>query len=332
MPRIYLTHAPEALDTYFGDAAVTALRELGELVFNPHGRNTTTDEMIEAAKDCEFIVSFRADHGPAAVFEKSPNLVAFLRHAVDIRDVDVEAASANGVLVCNAGPHFTAATAEIALGLMIAAGRDIGDSVAAYRAGREPESPMGMQLEGRTAGIIGFGRIARHLHKILVACGMRVLVHLPTRRITEETVEQVDLDTLLAESDYVLPLAVAIPATENLMNAETFGKMRDGAVFVNVSRGDLVDEDAMLAAYRAGRIRAIGMDVGRAKDQRPTPAIAALPRVVAAPHLGGAVPENVFGQAMDAVKQLRFILNGEMPPLAVNPEQAHRVRKYLKNG
>lgn len=331
MARIYLTHAPEALDTYFGADAVAALGKLGELVFNPHGRPTTIPEMIAAAKDCEFIVSFRADHGPAAVFEQSPNLVGFFRHAVDIRDVDVAAASANGVLVCNALPHFTAATAETALYLMIAAGRHMGDANVAYHTGKDPASPMGIQLEGHTAGIIGFGRIAKHLHRILVACGMRVLVHLPTRRITEAAVEQVDLDTLLAESDYVLPLAVAIPATENLMNAETFGKMKPGAVFVNVSRGNLVDEDAMLAAFTAGRIYAIGMDVGMAKDQKPNPAIAALPRVVAAPHLGGAVPENVFGQAMDAVDQIRHILQGEMPPLAVNAEHATRVRKFLKN-
>ena len=124
-PRLYLTHTPDAFAKYYGDEALAALREVAEVRRNDAGRDLSGRELAEAAKGCELIVSYRLSHGPAELFENAPDLVAFLRCAVDIRDVDVGAASAQGVLVTRATPGFVPAVAELVLGQMVDLARGI---------------------------------------------------------------------------------------------------------------------------------------------------------------------------------------------------------------
>ena len=327
--KIFVTHNPEDLEAYYR-AALEPLRALGEVRLNPAGRNLTTPELIEAAHGCEVIVSHRATHGATALFDGSPDLVAFLRCAVDIRDVDVDAASANGVLVARAGPSFVAATAEMALALMLDLARNVTESTLAYRAGEMPPQRMGRQLKGSTAGVIGFGRIGGYLSNILTAMGMRVLVHDPHKTITTDGIAQVDFATLLRESDFVLPLAVATEETENLIDAEALSLMKPTAYLINVSRGNLIDEAALEDALRDGRIAKLAMDVGRAPDQRPSPRLAGLPGVVATPHLGGLTRESTEAQAMSSVEQVAALAEGRMPDRAVNPEHASRLERLHK--
>lgn len=326
MPSVFLTHNPEDLEVYFG-RSLEPLRALATVRLNPRGRDLSTPELIDAARGCEVIVAHRATPGEAALFNNSPELVAFLRTAVDIRDVDVAAASANGVLVARAGPSFVPSTAEMALGLMLAAARDIARATGAYQAGDAPDSHMGRQLRGSTAGIIGYGRIGSYLAEVLVALGMQVLVTDPYRTVAADGIEAVEMSDLLARSDFVLPLATATPETENLIGADELARMKPTAVLVNVSRGNLLDEAAVEAAYREGRIGGLAMDVGRAADQRPSPRMARLPGVVATPHLGGLTPENADAQAASAVEQVAALGRREMPPRAVNPDQASRLRR-----
>ena len=329
MVDIFLTHNPEDLDIYFGPA-YEAIQAHGTVRANPMDRDLTTAELIEAAAGSEIIVCHRATPGEAAVFQQSPDLVAFLRPQLDIRNIDVEAASANGIVVANAEPAFIPATAEIALALMLDVSRDLTESTVAFREGKTPPSNMGRQLATSTAGVVGYGAVGRYLCDILLAMGMRVLVNDPYVTVDKVGLEQVDFETVLRESDYVLPLAVATAETENLMNAAAFALMKPSAVFVNVSRGNLVDEDALEAAYTEGRIAKLAMDVGRAADQRPSPHLAALPGVVATPHLGGLTPQNAHAQSMCSVEQTAAIVEGRMPPRAVNPEHATRLARLKK--
>ena len=125
----------------------------------------------------------------------------------------------------------------------------------------------------------------------------------------------------MAEADHVVCLAVATDATENLMDAQAFGRMKHDAVFINVSRGNLVDEVALTAALRNGTIAGAAMDVGRALDQMPTQAIAALPNVVATPHIGGLTPPAIEAQALDTVEQVRELVSGVVPHGAVNTDR-----------
>ena len=163
MPRVFLTHSPDMLRNYYGERAVAALREVAEVVINPTGRVLDAEALIAHGQGCEIVVSDRQTPGFAAFFERAPALVAFLRCAVDIRNVDVAAASRNGILVTRATPGFAASVAELGLGLIIDLARGITDAVAAYRSGRAPEARIGRQLKGATLGIIGYGVIGQHL-------------------------------------------------------------------------------------------------------------------------------------------------------------------------
>ncbi len=330
MLTAFVTHNPEDLDAYFA-VALPELREVCRVVLNPLGRDLTTPELISAAAGCQVIVAHRSMPGDAAVFADLPGLVAFLRCAVDISTVDVAAASAAGVLVGRADKSFVPSTAELALALMLDLARNVSESTVDYRNGANPPQRSGLQLRGRTAGIIGFGAIGSYLAPLLRSVGMRVLVcdvsEAAAAAAGAAGFEVVGMADVLG-AQFVLPLAPATPGTENLIDAAALAQMRPGAMLVNVSRGELLDERAVGAALDSGHLGGLAMDVGRAPDQRPTPELAARPRVVSTPHLGGLTPENADAQAMSSVEQVRSILAGELPPRSVNPDHAERLRMW----
>lgn len=327
MARIFLTHIPDMLANYYGPRAVEALKALGEVRINPGTEVLDAAALAKAAQGCEIIVSDRQTPGPAEVFAAMPDLVAFLRCAVDIRNIDVPAASQAGVLVTQATPGFAVSVAEMAVGYMIDCARNISANVLDYRAGRTPEAHMGRQLRGTTLGIIGYGVIGMELAKLGLAMGMTVMVADPFKQVTDAGVKQVDLPVLLAESDYVVCLVVANEQTENLMNADVFAQMKNSAFFINLSRGNLVDEDALESALDKKIIAGAAMDVGRAQDQKPSPRLAMRADVIATPHTAGLTPQAVEHQAFDTVKQVAELVAGRVPPGAVNAAAAHRLSR-----
>ena len=323
-----MTHNPEDLDAYYG-RTLCRLEELVEVVVNPTDHDLSTAELIEAAAGCDVVVAHRATAGEPAVFEQLPQLIGFLRTAVDISTIDVGAASRHGVLVAHADKSFVPSTAEIALGLLLDVARNISESTIDYRRGDQPPQRSGFQLRGKTAGMIGYGAIARYLADALRALGVQVVVTDPfTDDATADGFEQLGLDELLGRSDIVVPLATSTPETENLIDASALAAMRPGAVLINVSRGELLDEDAVGEALDSGRLGGLAIDVGRAPDQRPSPALATRPGVVATPHLGGLTPENADAQAASSVEQVAAILAGEVPPRSVNAEAASRLHTW----
>ncbi len=325
--RVFLTHNSEDLDAYY-TRALDELRTVAHVTVNPRGRDLTTDELIEAAAGCEVIVAHRSTPGEASLFRALPQLVAFLRTAVDISTIDVDAASEAGVVVARADKSFVASTAELALALTLDVLRNVSESTIDYRAGGDPPQRSGAQLRGRTAGLIGYGAIGRYLAESLRGLGVTVVVHDPHVDATADGFEQTSFTDLLERSDIVYPLAASTPDTFHLIDAAALAAMRRRAVLINVSRGELLDEDAVAAAFDSGRLGGLAMDVGQAPDQRPSPALAARPGVVATPHLGGLTPENADAQGLSSVEQVRAMLAGEMPPRAVNPERADRLRAW----
>jgi D-3-phosphoglycerate dehydrogenase len=331
MTTILLTHAAEARAHYYGDEALARLQELGEVRLNESAQPLAAPQLIDLARSCHIIVSDRMAEGPAAVFEQLPDLVAFVRCAVDIRNVDVGAASANGVLVTRASPGFVDSVAELVVGFMVDLARGVSDATIAYRAGVQPAMRMGRQLRGSALGIIGYGHIGTRLAQLGLALGMRVLVNDPHVQVVEPELTQTDLGTLLVESDFVVVLAVATAETENLIGADELGWMKPSAFLINVSRGDLIDEAALEAALSEGRIAGCALDVGRAPDQMPSPHLARLPNVVATPHIGGLVPQAIAHQALETTRQVAEIVQGRAPPGAVNPEHATRLMRLRRS-
>ena len=185
---------------------------------------------------------------------------------------------------------------------------------------------MGRELRGATLGIIGYGHIGRRLGELGSALGMRVAVADPLaarRRIRRSA--RCRSTTSLAAADFLVCLAPARAETENLMDEARFAAMKPDAYFINAARGELVDEAALLRALDSGRLAGCALDVGRAPDQMPSPALARHPRVIATPHIGGLTRPAVEHQALETVAQLAELLRGGMPAGAVNPEQATRL-------
>jgi D-3-phosphoglycerate dehydrogenase len=321
--NILLTHSPQALQLYYGDRALSGLRQLGEVRLHQQSEPLEGEALIQAGKDCDLIVSYRQSPGPAALFERLPKLKAFLRCAIDIRNIDVAAASKAGVLVTQASAGFVTSVSELVFAFLVDLSRGITRSAIDYRAGRVPKAQMGRELRGSTLGVIGYGAIGKEVARIGRALGMRVLVCDPY----VADVTQTRFDELLAESDFVVPLAVANAETENLMNAAAFAKMKPGAYFINVSRGNLVDEAALEAALDSGHLGACAIDVGRAPDQMPTPRLAARPDVVATPHTAGLTLPAIEHQSLETVAQAAEIVKGRAPKGAVNAEHWRRKPK-----
>jgi D-3-phosphoglycerate dehydrogenase len=331
MARIFLTHIPDMLANYYGDRALAALRKIGEVRINETGKVLDAAALAHAAKDCEIVISDRQTPGPAEFFAAAPDCCAFLRVAVDIRNIDVEAASKAGVLVTHATPGFAASVAEMAIGFMVDCARHISRSVGEYRTGREAEPRMGRELKGATLGIIGYGVIGRYLAPLGIALGMTVLVADPYRKVDDPKLRQVDLAALLRESDFVVCLAIANEETENLMNGAAFAQMKPTAHFINLSRGNLVDEPALIRALDEGKIAGAAMDVGRAPDQKPSLELARRMDVIATPHTAGLTPEAIEHQAFDTVKQAAELVAGRIPPGAVNADRASRLTRLGVN-
>jgi D-3-phosphoglycerate dehydrogenase len=240
MPTIFLSHHDDAREKYYGEESLVRLRALGEVRLNETGQLLTTPQLIELSAGCEIIVSYRETEGPARVFEALPDLVAFVRCAVDIRNIDVGAASAAGVLVTRASPGFIDSVAELVVGQMVDLARGISAATLDYRAGRTPGVAMGRQLRGSTLGIIGYGSIGKRLAELGLALGMVVLISDPHAEVAAPNLRQAELDVLLQESDFVVCLAIATEATENLIGRDQLGRMKRNAFFINVSRGNLV--------------------------------------------------------------------------------------------
>jgi D-3-phosphoglycerate dehydrogenase len=322
--RVFLTHTKEALASQYLEGGLAELRLVADVVLNPADRVLSGVDLATAAAGCKVIVADRATPGLAQTFTAAPDLVAFLRAAVDISTIDVGAASAEGVLITRTSAGFEHPVAELGFGMMIDLARGISRMRGEYLAGHVPVPPGGIAISSATLGIVGYGRIGRRLAEMALGWGMQVLVSDPFAQ-PEPPVQAVSFDALLAASDFVVSLAASTPKTARLFNAAAFAAMRPDACFINLSRGELVDEDALEAALDSGRLRGAGFDVGLAPDQMPSPRLTARRDVVSTPHIGGMTPEARMHQTMDTVRQVAALSSGQMPPGAVNPEAASRL-------
>ncbi len=249
--NILLTHTPHMRRHYYGERSLEGLQALGDVLLHEGDEALDAAALVAAAKDADIIVADRKTEGPGEIFGKLPKLRAFVRCAVDIRNIDVEAASKAGRAGDAGESRLPTSVSELAIGYMVDLSRGISRATAEYHAGQMPDIVMGRQLAGSTAGIIGYGSIGRHLAPILKALGMKVLVADPYAKVDDPDIKHVSLEELLTQSDYVVCLVVATEETENLMNAAAFARMQPHAVFINLSRGNLVDEAALLAALKA---------------------------------------------------------------------------------
>jgi D-3-phosphoglycerate dehydrogenase len=213
LTKILITHNNDLLKNFYSMEAVKELSAIADVRLNGTDMPLAGDALVAAARDVDIIISDRLAPGTREVFEQLPNLAVYMRCAVDIRNIDIDAASKAGVLVVRNSAGYGDAVAETALGLVIDLGRRINLCDRLYKQGHS-DQPMvlGRQLAGSTIGVIGYGSIGNRIADLAVACRMRVLVFDPYKRIVNGTVTQTDFDAVLG-CDFVVCSAYATPET-----------------------------------------------------------------------------------------------------------------------
>jgi D-3-phosphoglycerate dehydrogenase len=243
------------------------------------------------------------------------------RAGVGLDNVDVKAATQAGVMVVNAPTSNIVSAAELAVALMLAAARHISPAHAALRQGEWKRSKYtGIELYEKTVGIVGLGRIGVLVAQRLSAFGMSVIAYDPyvqAGRAAQMGVRLVDLDTLLAESDFMSVHLPKTPETVGLIGTEQLAAAKSSLVLVNAARGGIVDEAALYAALKEGRIAAAGLDVFASEPCTDSP-LFELENVVATPHLGASTDEAQEKAGVAVARSVRLALSGELVPDAVN--------------
>lgn len=258
---------------------------------------------------------------PAEVIRAGKRLKIIANYGAGYDSVDIAAAAECGIPVTNIPDTVTDATAELAIGLMLAVSRRIGEmnlrlrreaSAGLFGMGRY----MGSTLQGRTLGIIGYGRIGRRVGQIARVLGMRV-VACSRRGVSDEGVENASLEELLSRADVVSLHCPLTEQTRHLLDREAFGKMKPGAMLINTARGGIVDHDALAEALRSGKLAGAGLDVYPQEPSIPE-ALLAMDNVVCTPHVGANTAQTREAMAEACAAQILDALAGRRPVNIVN--------------
>ena len=257
----------------------------------------------------------------ADLIERADRLKVIGRAGVGVDNVDIAAATRRGIVVANAPDSTVVSAAEQTIGLMVALARNIPQAHAALKAGRwERERWSGIELAGKTLGLVGFGRIGRQVARRATGLGMRVVAFDPfvgDERFPELGAERANsLDELLAGADIVSLHAPLTAETEGLIGEESIRRMKDGARLVNAARGGLVDEDALAAAIRSGKLAGAALDVFSTEPY--SGALLELDQVVVTPHLAASTGEAQDRAGVIVAEQVVAALEGGLVTNAVN--------------
>ena len=225
-------------------------------------KETDQEKLLARVKDADILMLANQPLS-AAIIEQCPNLKLIDIAFTGVDHVGLEAARARGILACNAAGYSTNAVAELTFGLAISAIRNIVAVDARCRAAGTKDGLVGFELFGKTFGVVGTGAIGSRVAKIAQAFGCRVLAYSRTVKpeLEKDGVEYVDLDTLLAQSDFVSLHVPMTTATAKMINAASIAKMKHGAVIINCARGGVVDSQALADALNSGKLAAAGIDV-----------------------------------------------------------------------
>jgi D-3-phosphoglycerate dehydrogenase len=278
-------------------------------------------QLLAAIVDVDAILVRSATKVDGEALAAAKKLRIIARAGVGLDNVDVKAATQNGVMVVNAPTSNIVSAAELAVALMLAAARHVSPAHAALRNGEWKRSKYtGIELYEKTVGIVGLGRIGALVAQRLSAFGMKVVAYDPyvqAGRAAQMGVRMVTLDELLAESDFMSVHLPKTPETIGLIGADQFAMAKPSLVLVNAARGGIVDEAALYDALKTGRIAAAGLDVF-AKEPCTDSPLFELDNVVATPHLGASTDEAQEKAGIAVAKSVRLALGGELVPDAVN--------------
>ena len=279
-----------------GDLSWESILSLGDTTV--YDQTLGEDQIIARIADADIVIPNKTPI-TETVLAACPNIKLVSVTATGYNIVDCDAAKRRGIPVCNVPGYGTAAVSQFTIGLLLELCHRIGHHDEAVHAGKWAACPSfcfwdtpQMELAGKTMGIIGFGRIGRAVGQIAKALGMNVIAY---NRSTcpegEAIAEYVTLDTLLARSDVISLHCPLFPETEGIINAAAIEKMKDGVILLNTARGQLVDEEALAAALKSGKIRAAAVDVVSREPILPTNPLLTAPNCIITPHMAWAQGE-----------------------------------------
>ena len=297
------------------DAGLEPLRRAGFAVEKQIGLKP--DALREALKDCEGLVVRSETKVSAEVMDAAKKLRVIGRAGVGVDNVDVPAATARGIVVMNAPDGNTITTAEHTMALLVALARNVPQADSSVRQGKwQRKRFIGVELQGKTLGIIGLGRIGRAVAARARAFGMKIVAHDPfisPEEAKDLEIESVLLDEVFSRADFLTVHTPLTSETRGIIGAPAFAKMKKGARIINCARGGLVDEAALYEAIKSGIVAGAALDVF---EQEPPPAdhpLLSLAGVIATPHLGASTTEAQEGVAFTVAEQMRdYLLTGAL--------------------
>jgi lactate dehydrogenase-like 2-hydroxyacid dehydrogenase len=310
------------------EPALTVLRgTCGQVAVNPHDRVLPRQELLEAVAGRDGILATGQDRVDAELLDAAgPSLRAVANYAVGCDNIDGDLLSARGIPFSNTPDVLTDATADLAWALLLAAARRIAEADRYVREGCwqgwGPSQMLGMDVAGRTLGIVGAGRIGQAAARRATGFGMTTLYWNRSPKPDFEAecgAARVELDQLLRDSDFVSLHLPGTPETRHVIGERELGLMKPTAVLVNTGRGPLVNEAALVDALRERRIAAAGLDVFE-EEPKVHPGLLELDNVVLAPHIGSATHQARSKMAEVAATCLIEMLEGRRPEQCVNGE------------
>ncbi len=301
-------------------AAKALLEENGvEVIENPYGRPMTRDELLTVVGDIDGAV-VGVDTWNEKIFAHAPKLRAMARFGVGVDNIDLAAAKAHGIQVTNAKGMNSNPVAELTVGLILSTLRNVPAFNASIREGKWDRF-MGRDLAGMTVGLLGFGDIAQRVAKKLSGfdvsiCAYDLYPNLEKAR--ELNVEMVSMEETLHRADVVCMHLPSLPSTHHIMDAQTFGMMKDGSYFINTARGALVDETALAQALRSGKLTAAAIDVFDQEPVRRDNPLFALPNLFATPHTAAETYDTYHNVGLATARQLLDVFAGKKPNNLLN--------------
>ncbi|MDK2925192.1 MAG: glyoxylate reductase [Bacillota bacterium] len=327
MPKAFVTRR-------IPEPGLAILREVAEVKVWEEELPPPREVLLKEVADCDALVPLLTDRVDGELLDRAPHLKVVANYAVGYDNIDVPACTARGVLVTNTPGVLTETTADLAFALILATARRLVEADKFLRAGKwktwGPMLLLGQDVYGATLGLVGLGRIGAAVARRARGFNMKILYYSRHRQEALEKelgVEYVSFDELLRRSDFISIHVPLTAETRHLFNAEAFAKMKPTAVLVNTARGPIVDEAALYAALKTGRIAAAGLDVMDPEPPRPDNPLLTLDNVILLPHIGSASIATRTRMATMAAENAAAVLRGELPPNLVNPEAWEKRRR-----
>ena len=288
--------------------------QVSEVIYNPTGKPLSSIEVAQLLPGIDGYIA-GLDAIDANALKTADRLKVICRYGVGVDNVDLDAAREKGIIVTNTPGANSVSVAELALGLILALARQIPDAVEAVHQGKWPRY-SGISLEGKTIGILGLGAIGKQLARRLKGFDCKILAFDPFADAAfakENQIELSSIEEVIVKSDFLSLHLPLLPETRGLVNDAFLNRMKQGSFLINTSRGEVVDEGALLRALQSGHIKGAGLDAFTVEPPDPKNPLLNLPQVIATPHLGAQTDGATSNMGWFAMRDCLAVLRNEQP-------------------